>query len=166
MKTIRTQWSCINLNIIFDTTLYNPQRPPCLSPELAVCINVRKCTCTRIHMPCQGLKLTFYVATFTLTKVNLKFNPSTIDGCGKGARRSGRGPQAILEGNHDNPESGTHQAPSQWESQWREAQILTTTASREEGGLGQITTITTARKSNEIKMIDSCESTVKSLRPC
>ena len=39
-------------------------------------------------------------------------NPPTIDGCGKGSWRSGRGPQAILEGNHDNPESGTHQAPS------------------------------------------------------
>ena len=33
-------------------------------------------------------------------------------------------------------------------------------------GWGQKTTITTARKSNESKMIDSCESTVKSLRPC
>ena len=63
-------------------------------------------------------------------------NPSTIDGWGEGAWRSGRGPQAILEGNHDNPESGTHQALSHWERQWREAQLLTKTASREEGGLG------------------------------
>ena len=35
-------------------------------------------------------------------------NPSTIDGWGEGAG----GPQASLEDNHDNPESGTHQAPS------------------------------------------------------
>ena len=61
---------------------------------------------------------------------------TTIDGCGEGFWRSGRGPQAILEGNHDNPESGTHQAPSHWEPQWKEAQILTKTVSREEGGLG------------------------------
>ena len=63
-------------------------------------------------------------------------NPSTIDGWGEGAWRSGRGPQAILEGNHDNPESRTHQALSHWELQWREAQLLTKTESREEGGLG------------------------------
>ena len=48
-------------------------------------------------------------------------NPSTIDGCGEGAW----GPQARLEDNHDNPESGTHQAPSRWESQWKKAQIFT-----------------------------------------
>ena len=35
-------------------------------------------------------------------------NPSTIDGCREGAW----GPQASLEDNHDNPDSGTHQAPS------------------------------------------------------
>ena len=64
-------------------------------------------------MCCQGLKLTFYMATFTLSKVNLKLNPSTIDERGEGARRSRRGPQAILVGNHDNPD----QAPSHWESQ-------------------------------------------------
>ena len=63
-------------------------------------------------------------------------NPSTIDGWGEGAWRSGRRPQAILEGNHDNPESGTHQALSHWESQGKEEQLLTKTASREEGGLG------------------------------
>ena len=44
--------------------------------------------------------------------------------------------EAEGEGNHDNPESDTHQAPSHWEPQWKEAQILTKTASREEGGLG------------------------------
>ena len=72
----------------------------------------------------------------------------------------------ILEGNHDNPESGTHQAPSHREPQWKEAQILTKTASREEGGLGAKTTVTTARKSNVSKMVDSYKSAVKSLRPC
>ena len=66
----------------------------------------------------------------------LVLNPSTIDGCGEGAWRSERGPQAILEGNHDNPERGTHQAALHWEPQWKEAQILSKTASREEGGLG------------------------------
>ena len=29
-----------------------------------------------------------------------------------------------LEGNHDNPVRGIHQAPSHWESQWRNVQIL------------------------------------------
>ena len=43
-----------------------------------------------------------------LRKSKSNFNPSTIDGCGEGAW----GPQASLEDNHDNPESGTHQAPS------------------------------------------------------
>ena len=57
-------------------------------------------------------------------------------GVGKVPDEAEGGLQAILEGNHDNPESGTHQAPSHWEPQWKEAQILTKTASREEGGLG------------------------------
>ena len=51
-------------------------------------------------------------------------NPSTIDGCGESAWWNTRGPQASLEDNHDNPVSGTHQAPSHWESQWKKAQIL------------------------------------------
>ena len=88
-------------------------------------------------------------------------NPSTIDGCGEGALRSGMGPQAILESNLDNPESGTHQAPSHSEAQWREAQILTKTASKEEGGLGA--------KNNYnycMQKQNDWESTVKSLRPC
>ena len=29
-----------------------------------------------------------------------------------------------LEGNHDNPVRGIHQAPSHWEPQWRNVQIL------------------------------------------
>ena len=33
-------------------------------------------------------------------------------------------------------------------------------------GWGQKATITTAHKSNDRKMIDSCKSIVKSLRPC
>ena len=57
-------------------------------------------------------------------------------GVGKVPDEAEGGVQAILEGNHNNPESGTHQAPSHWEPQWKEAQILTKTASREEGGLG------------------------------
>ena len=43
--------------------------------------------------------------------------PSTIDGCGEGAWWSRRGPQAILLGNHDNPESGTQ--PNSTTSAWR-----------------------------------------------
>ena len=81
-------------------------------------------------------------------------NPPTIDGCGEGAWWSRRGLQAILEGNHDNPESSTHQAPSAKQHPER----------REDWG--QKTTMTTTRKSNMSKMIDSCESAVKSLRPC
>ena len=59
-------------------------------------------------------------------------------GVGKVPEEAVGRPQAILEGNHDNPESGTHQALSQWEPQWREARVLTKTASKEEGGLGAI----------------------------
>ena len=33
--------------------------------------------------------------------------------------------EGSLEGNHDNPVSGTHQAPLYWEPQWTNAQILT-----------------------------------------
>ena len=33
--------------------------------------------------------------------------------------------EGSLEGNHDNPVSGTHHAPSHWEPQWRNAQTLT-----------------------------------------
>ena len=39
-------------------------------------------------------------------------DPSTIDGCGKVPEEAVKGSHAILEGNHDNPESGTHKAPS------------------------------------------------------
>ena len=90
-----------------------------------------------------------------------------VDGCGKGASWNRRGPQVSLEGNHDNPVSGTHQALSYWEPQWKKVQILTIKSIQKGGRVGgKKTTITTARKSNVSKMIDSCDSTVKSLRPC
>ena len=60
----------------------------------------------------------------------------------------------------------THKAPSHWEPQWKEAQILTKPGPRAEGGMEAKTTITTASESNVSKMIDSYESTVKLLRPC
>ena len=56
-------------------------------------------------------------------------------GVGKVPDETEAGLQASLEGNHDHPKSGTQQAPSHWEPQWKEAQILTKKASREEGGL-------------------------------
>ena len=59
-----------------------------------------------------------------------------MGGCGEGAWWNRSGAQASLEGDHDNPESGTHWAPSHWEPHEKEAQILTKTVSREEGGLG------------------------------
>ena len=59
-------------------------------------------------------------------------------GVGKVPDETEAGLQASLEGNHDYPESGTHRLPSHWEPQWKEAQILTKTASREEEGLGAI----------------------------
>ena len=56
---------------------------------------------------------------------NIYLNPSKIDGCGEGAWWNRRGLQASLEGNHDNPVSGTHQVPSHWKIQWKKVQILT-----------------------------------------
>ena len=87
-------------------------------------------------------------------------------GVGKVPDEAEGGLQAILEGNHDNPESGTHQAPSHWEPQWKEAQILPKTASREEGWLGAKNNDNYSIQSKVSKMIDSYESAVKSLRPC
>ena len=46
-------------------------------------------------------------------------------GVGKVPDETEAGLQASLEGNHDHPKSGTQQAPSHWEPQWKEAQILT-----------------------------------------
>ena len=45
-------------------------------------------------------------------------------GVGKVPGETERELQASLKGNHDNLVSGTHQAPSHWEPQWRNAQIL------------------------------------------
>ena len=45
-------------------------------------------------------------------------------GVGKVPDETEAGLQASLEGNHDHPDSGTHRAPSHWEPQWKEAQIL------------------------------------------
>ena len=45
-------------------------------------------------------------------------------GVGKVSGETERELQASLKGNHDNLVSGTHQAPSHWEPQWRNAQIL------------------------------------------
>ena len=65
--------------------------------------------------------------------------------------------EGSLEGNHDNPVSGTHQAPSYWEPQWRNAQILTKKTSKGEGtgGLGQKQlSKATAHEGNISKIID------------
>ena len=71
--------------------------------------------------------------------------------------------QAILEGNNDNPERAPTRHSHTENLSGNRFRYLPKIASREEGGLGQKTTITTAYKSNMSKMIDSCESAV---RPC
>ena len=65
--------------------------------------------------------------------------------------------EGSLEGNHDNPVSGTHQAPSYWEPQWGNAQILTKKTSKGEGtgSLGQKQlSKATAHEGNISKIID------------
>ena len=67
---------------------------------------------------------------------NIYLNPSKIDGCGEGAWWNRRGLQASLEGNHDNPVSGTHQVPSHWKIQWKKVQILTKKSIQRGGRVG------------------------------
>ena len=87
-----------------------------------------------------------------------KCNPLTKDRCGKGAWWNGRDLQASLEGNHDNPVSGTDQALSHWDLQWRNVHILTKKHPKGRKGWEQ-----KMRKqhSNMSKMIDYRESAVK-----
>ena len=68
-----------------------------------------------------------------------KLNPLTKHTCRCGERAwwNRREPQANLEGNHDNPVSGSLQAPSHWDwLQWRNAHILTKKTSKGKGRLG------------------------------
>ena len=57
-------------------------------------------------------------------------------GVGKVPGETKRELQASLKGNHDNLVSGTHQAPSHWEPQWRNAQILIKTNTQRGGEAG------------------------------
>ena len=57
-------------------------------------------------------------------------------GVGKVSGETERELQASLKGNHDNLVSGTHQAPSHWEVQWRNAQILIKTNIQRGGEAG------------------------------
>ena len=57
-------------------------------------------------------------------------------GVGKVPGETERELQASLKGNHDNLVSGTHQAPSHWEVQWRNAQILIKTNIQRGGEAG------------------------------
>ena len=57
-------------------------------------------------------------------------------GVGKVPGETERELQASLKGNHDNLVSGTHQAPSHWEPQWRNAQILIKTNLQRGGEAG------------------------------
>ena len=57
-------------------------------------------------------------------------------GVGKVPGETERELQASLKGNHDNLVSGTHQAPSHWEPQWRNAQILIKTNIQRGGEAG------------------------------
>ena len=72
-----------------------------------------------------------------ILKVSLPLHPSTIDGCGKGTWWNQREQQASLEGNHENPMSSTHHAPSHWEPQCRCADTYQDKTSKGEGRLGQ-----------------------------
>ena len=59
-------------------------------------------------------------------------------GVGKVPDETEVGLQASLEGNHDHPDSGTQQALSHWEPQWKRFRfnLIPKKASREEEGLG------------------------------
>ena len=57
-------------------------------------------------------------------------------GVGKVPGETERELQASLKGNHDNLVSGTHQASSHWEPQWRNAQILIKTNIQRGGEAG------------------------------
>ena len=57
-------------------------------------------------------------------------------GVGKVPGETERELQASLKGNHDNLVSGTHQAPSHWEPQWRNSQILIKTNIQRGGEAG------------------------------
>ena len=57
-------------------------------------------------------------------------------GVGKVPGETERELQGSLKGNHDNLVSGTHQAPSHWEPQWRNAQILIKTNIQRGGEAG------------------------------
>ena len=118
-----------------------------LNPETAILLPTQLGLLNLHSMPApQPLKKTQFIHkiihvpqtihVYFMTKVNLQLklntfcnslsNQSTytVDECGKGAWWNWREPQASLEGNHENPVSDSHQAPSHI-SQWRNAQILT-----------------------------------------
>ena len=119
-----------------------------LNPETAILLPTQLGLLNLHSMPApQPLKKTQFIHkiihvpqtihVYFMTKVNpqLEFNTfynllsnqstNTVDGCGEGAWWNRREPQVSLEGNHEHPVSDSHQAPSHWEPQWRNAQILT-----------------------------------------
>ena len=69
------------------------------------------------------------------------------------------------EGNHDYNVSGTHQAPSHWEPQWRNAQILTKKKMQRKGRAGSKTAKITSCESNMKKMIDLSKSATELQKP-
>ena len=85
---------------------------------------------------------------------NILLNPSTTDGCREGAWWNWRELQASAEGKHDNPVSCNHQAPSHWEPQWKNAQILTKTHPEGRESWGQKSAKATTHESNVGEMID------------
>ena len=60
----------------------------------------------------------------------------------------------VQEGNHDNPVSRNHQAPSHWEPQWRNAQILTKTHPKGKKSWEQKSATATTQESNVSEIID------------
>ena len=75
-----------------------------------------------------------------------------------GETEGGGGGQARLESSHDNPMSGTEQALSHRDLQWRNVQILTKTYPK---GRKDCEQKMQKQHSNMSKMIDYRESTVK-----
>ena len=80
---------------------------------------------------------------------NILLNPSKTDGCREGALWNWRELQASAEGNHDNPVSGNHQAPSH-----RKCTDTHQNTSEGRESWGQKSAKATTQESNVTEMID------------
>ena len=108
--------------------------------------------------------LMYDVKNYADLGVNILLNPSTTDGCREGAWWNWRELQASAEGNNDNPVSSNHRAPSHWEPQWRNTQILTRTHPKGRESWGQKQLKLLHRTATWAKWLTS-KSAVKLLKP-